>query len=135
MDLAAVMDQVGDQLAAITGLRVYRYPSDSPQVPAAVVTYPAAYMYDETFGRGSDRITLPVIVLVGRVSDRASRNRIGAYVDGSGPKSVKQVVEAGTYTAFDSVRVTGVEFDIVSVAAVEHLAATFSLDIAGTGAA
>ncbi len=35
MNLADVMDQVGDRLETIAGLRVYRYPSDSPAAPAA----------------------------------------------------------------------------------------------------
>lgn len=134
MDLAAVMDEVGDRLDTIDGLRVYRYPADSVAVPAAVVGLPEAYTYDEAYGRGADRITLPVTVLVGAVSDRTSRGRIGAYADGAGASSVKAAVEAGTATSFDSVRVTGVEFDRIRVASVEYLAATFTLDIAGTGA-
>lgn len=133
MDLADVMQAVADRLDTITGLRVYPYPPDLVQPPAAVVTYPEEYVYDATYGRGMDRMTLPVIVMVGRVSDRASRDAIGAYANGSGASSIKAVVEAGTYTAFDTVRVTGAEFDIVSVAGVEHLAATFTLDIAGPG--
>lgn len=135
MDLGAVMDEIGDQLDTITGLRVYRYPSDNPAVPAAIVSYPDTYTYDATYARGMDRIAdLPVIVLVGKVSDRASRDAIAAYVGGSGASSVKAVVEAGEYTAFDVVTVTGVEFDVIGIAAVEYLGATFTLDIAGTGA-
>lgn len=134
MDLGAVMDEIGDQLDTITGLRVYRYPPGSVQVPAAVVTYPETYSYDETMRRGMDRIVLPVVVMVGAVSDRSSRDKIAAYADGAGARSIKTVVEAHTYEACDSVRVQGAEFDIVSMASVEYLAATFTIDIAGTGA-
>ena len=134
MNLADVMDEVGDQLDTIEGLRVFRYPPDLVVAPAAVVTYPAEYLYDATYGRGSDTMDLRVIVLVGKVSDRKSRDLIAAYVNGSGPASVKAVLEAGEYTAFDTVRVEGVEFDVIKVAAVEHLAASFTLDITGTGA-
>jgi hypothetical protein len=134
MNLADVMDQLGDQLDTIAGLRVYRYPPDNVQVPAAVVTYPEDYTYDATYGRGMDRMTVPVIVMVGRVSDRASRGQLGAYCDGTGDSSVKAVVEAGAfYTAFDSVRVQDATFDIVSMAGVEYVAATFALDVAGPG--
>lgn len=133
MNLADVMDQIGDQLDTITGLRVYRYPPDRVQPPAAVVTYPDTYTYDSTYGRGMDRMTVPVIVMVGRVSDRASRDQLGPYLDGAGPRSVKAVVEAGSYTAFDSARVMSVEFDIVQLANVDHVAATLSIDIAGEG--
>lgn len=135
MNLADVMDQLGDRIDTIDGLRVYRYPPDNVQVPAAVVTYPEEYVYDVTFGRGTDRMTVPVIVMVGKVSDRASRDQLAAYVDGSGARSVKAVVEAegDDYTAFDSARVTGAEFDIVSMAGVEYVAATLPVDIAGPG--
>lgn len=137
MNLADCMDAVGDRLDTITGLRVYRYPPDDLAAPAAVVTYPDEYLYDETLGRGMDRITLPVVVFVGKVSDRASRDRIAAYADGAGARSVKGTLEADveSYTAFDSVRVTGAEFDTIQVAGVDYLAVTFSLDIAGEGAA
>lgn len=134
MNLGDVMDEIGDRLDAIGGLRVYRYPPDNVAPPAAVVTYPETYTYDETYGRGMDRFTVPVIVMVGKVSDRASRDQLGVYLDGSGDKSIKAVVESGTYTAFDTARVTGATFDIVSMAGVEYVAATLPIDIAGQGA-
>jgi hypothetical protein len=134
MNLADVMDEIGDKLDTITGLRIYRFPPDSVNPPAAIVTYPETYTYDETFGRGSDRMTLRVIVLVGRVSDRSSRNQLGDYVDGSGSESVKAVIESGTNTDFDTARVTSVEFDMIQVSGVDHVGATFMVDIFGEGA-
>jgi hypothetical protein len=134
MILGDVMQAIADRIDTITGLRVYAYPPDVVQPPAAIVTYPDAYTFDATYGRGMDRITdLPIVVLVGKVSDRASRDTITQYVNGSGATSIKTVVESGTYTAFDTVRVTGVTFDIIAIAAVEYLGATFTLDIAGQG--
>lgn len=134
MNLADVMDQVAAQLDTITDLRCYAYPPDVVYPPAAIVSYPDAYTFDETYGRGMDRLSLPVVLVVGKVSDRAARDELGAYADGSGSQSVKAVVEAGTYTAFDSVRVESVDFDVVTIAATDYMAALFSLDIVGTGA-
>lgn len=135
MDLGAVMQAVADRIDTIADLRVYAYPPDVVQPPAAVVTYPGTYTFDATYGRGMDRIPdLGVVLLVGKVSDRASRDLITKWVKGSGATSVKAVIESGTYAAFDTVRVTQAEFDIISVAGVEHLAATFTVDIAGSGA-
>jgi hypothetical protein len=134
MNLAEVMQQVADQLDTIDGLRVFGYPPDAVDSPAGIVSYPDEIVFDQTYGRGMDRITLPVFVVVARVSDRATREHIGRYVDGSGASSVKAVVEGGTYTAFDSVRVTGAEFDVVSIGGTEYLSARFTLDIAGKGA-
>lgn len=139
MNLADVMDQVGAQLDTIDGLRVSPFPPDQVNPPFAIVTYPEDINFDATYERGADTMTLPVIVGVGKVSDRASRDKLAAYCQGTGATSVKAVleagVEAGAYTAFDSLRVQMAEFDLIKIAAVEYVAATFTLDIIGTGAA
>lgn len=132
MNLANVMNAVGARLATITGLRVHSYPPAKVAPPAAVVSYPDDITYDATYMRGVDRMTLPVVLLVGKLSDRAARDQLGAYVDGSGDRSVKQVLDSGTYVGF-AVRVTTAEFDLVTIGGVDYLAATFSLDIAGAG--
>lgn len=93
MNLADVMDEVAARVDTIDGLRVSAFPPDQVQPPAAVVTYPEEYLFDETYGRGMDRLTLPVIVMVGRVSDRKSRDQLAAYCDGSGARSLKAVLE------------------------------------------
>jgi len=95
--LADVMDELAARIDTIDGLRVHAFPPDNVHPPAAIVTYPDEYMYDKTFGRGMDRLTIPVVVLVGKVSDRKSRDQLGAYVDGSGPRSIKGVLETATY--------------------------------------
>lgn len=134
MNLADVMQQVADRLDLIDGLRVSGFPAPKVVPPAAIVSYPDTYDYDATYGRGMDRVTLPVVVVVGKASDRTARDRLGAYVDGSGPKSVKQVLESGTYAAFHTLRVVSVEFDVVTVGGTDYVAALFDLDIAGSGA-
>lgn len=133
MNLADVMDQVAERLDTVEGLRCYAFPPDSITPPVALVDYPEAYDYDATYGRGMDRITLPVWLVVGRPAAAATRDLLGAYADGSGARSVKAVLEAGTYTAFDAVRVMSVEFDPVTVGNTVYMAAQFSLDIAGPG--
>lgn len=134
MDLVAVMKAVADRLDTIDGLRCHAHPVGSVTPPAAVVAFPLDLNYDQTYGRGMDRMTVPLFLVVGKASDRAAAAALGKYADGSGPRSVKAVLESGTYTAFDMVRVVDAEFDVVSIAAVDYLAATFSLDIAGQGA-
>ncbi|HKX46586.1 MAG TPA: hypothetical protein VJP77_07775 [Planctomycetota bacterium] len=134
VNLADVMDEVAAQLDTITGLRAFAYPPDALVPPAAVVSYPDEVSYDQTYARGMDRITLPVVVLVGKASDRMSRDTIAGYVDGTGAGSIKAVVEAGTYTACDTVRVSRCEFDVVRIAGIDYLAALFELDITGQGA-
>lgn len=135
MNLADCMDQIATQVDTITGLRVYAWPVPSVTPPAAVMTYPGSYEFDSTYGRGMDRLSLLMAVVVGRADQRTARDRLGAYVNGSGAESIKAVVEAGTYTAFHTVRVVGVDFGEVTIAATAYLGATFELDIAGQGSA
>jgi hypothetical protein len=125
------MDQIADRLDTIDGLRVYAYPSGEVSPPAAVVSYPSTYTYDATYGRGSDEMRLPVVVVVGLPTERQSRGLLSVCVDGGGAKSVKAVLD-GEY-ATCTVRVMSVEVDVVPIAGVDHLAAIFDLDIAGRG--
>lgn len=133
MDLAAVMDQVAARLDTIDGLRCFAYPQAKVSPPAAVVAYPEGITFDVTYGRGTDRMSLPVVVVVGRPTDRSTRDLLAVYCAGSGVKSAKAVLESGTYTAFDTLRVESIEFDVVPIAAIDYVAALFTLDIAGQG--
>lgn len=100
MFLADVMDELAARIDTITGLRVHAFPPDNVAVPAAIVTYPDDYNYDQTYGRGSDRLTIPVVVMVGKASDRASRDELSLYANGSGLKSIKAVVEGAGVPTF-----------------------------------
>lgn len=133
MKLAKVMDELGDALDNIGGLRVYRYPPDNIQPPAAVVAYPDSLTFDETYGRGMDSMVVPVVVIVGKVSDRASRNRLSRYCDGAGSESIKATLDGHEYTACDSVTVATAEFDVIDMAGVDYISAVFDVAIAGTG--
>lgn len=133
MNLAEVMQELADQLDTIAGLNAFGYPADTISPPAAMVDYPDGIEFDATYGRGSDTMVVPVYVAVGKASDRAARDTLGAYADGAGAKSVKQVLEAGAYEAFDTCRVSGAEFAVITVGAVDYLAAKFTVDITGPG--
>lgn len=132
MNLADVMDDLGTALETITDLRVFPYWADRITPPAAVVTWPEI-TFDETYGRGSDRLEISVITLTGKVDARSARDLAAQYANGSGSTSVKTAIESYAASAWDSARVQRVEFGVISVAGVEYLAATFSVDIIGDG--
>jgi hypothetical protein len=135
VNLADVMDEVAARLAAVDGLRPFAYPIRDPHPPSAIVAWPEQLDYDSTYVRGMDRITVPLVVVVGAPEERASRDRLADYCNGSGPRSVKAAVEnPGAGAAFDSVVVTGAVFDVYTYPAGPLLTAIFSLDIAGQGA-
>ncbi len=133
MNLEAVMDELGTRLDTITGLRVHNQPPESLTPPAGFVGYPESVEYDQTYGRGTDKITLPVVIVEKLTPARAVRKRLTDYVAGSGAKSVKLILETGTYTTFHVITVQRVEFDAVTIAGVDMLAAVFTCDIQGSG--
>lgn len=135
MNLSEVAEEVASMLRAIDGLRVFPYPPDDITPPAAIVLNPdpGDIVYDETYGRGFDRMTLPLIVLVSLADDRSGMEHVRPYLDGSGPKSVKQALEAGTPTSFDAVAVRTGGVDGVVWGGAQHVAALFDLDITGPG--
>jgi hypothetical protein len=133
MDIETVMQAVADRLDTIVGLRIRPYPAGSVTPPAAIVSFPERIDYDQTYQRGCDRVTLPVVLVVGKAADRAAWKSVTSYAAGSGSKSIKSVLESGVYTAFDVVRVPRVEFDTVTIGATEYFAALFTLDIVGHG--
>lgn len=133
MDLGSVMDELATRLDTIAGLRVYNHPPDAVSVPAAIVTYPGTLQFDKTYQRGMDQLDPSVVALVGKVTTKSARDTMAAYCRGSGTSSFKEVLEAGTYTSCDTVRVVSVDFDMVTMSGIEYLAATFALDITGQG--
>ena len=135
MDIGDVMDQIAAQADTIEGLNCYAYPPDAVVPPAAVMDYPDDYTFDETYGRGMDRMTLPLYVVVGKLAERATRDVAAAFLNGNGVASIKQVIESGTYTAFHTVRVTGVEKEPATIANEDYLAYRFDLDVVGQGTA
>lgn len=134
MDIAAVMDELAAQLKTITGLVVYDFPPGSIVLPAAVVSYPDVVTFDATYRRGMDRAVFPVFIVAGPARhDRVTRDQITAYMSGSGALSVKTVLESGTYTTFDSIRVTQITTDVVDIGGKDYLAAQLDCEIAGQG--
>jgi hypothetical protein len=128
------MDQVALAFGEITGLNAYAWPKAKISPPAVVLTYPESVDYDQTYGRGEDMITdLPVQVIIGRPTDRDTREKAAQYADGDGPASVKTYVEGYAYTACDDVQVVRAEFEVVSIGEIPYLAVTFSCNVTGSG--
>lgn len=134
MNLGEVMADLASALGVIEGLNVFPFWANRVTSPAAVVAWPEPYTFDSTFGRGSDTAVFPVVVLVSKVDDEGSALELGAYANGSGPRSVKAAIESYTATAYDVAVVESVEFAVTAVAGTEYLAATFQVSIVGQGA-
>jgi hypothetical protein len=135
MNLSDVADEISAQLDTIAGLRCFAYQPETINPPTAIVLnpVPGGIEYDQTYGRGMDRITLPLLLVVGAAANRSAQAAVRLYCDGSGASSVKAVLQAGTYASFHTIRVTTGGVDGVTIGGQEYLAAFFDLDITGQG--
>jgi len=134
MRLDEVMDEVASVVKQITGLNVFAYPPGSLVAPAGYVSYPQSVDFDETYQRGEDQFTdLPIVLVVGKPTDKTSRDRIGPWASGDGPQSLKRAMEAHTWTTCDDVTVTQAEFDLETISGVPYLAAMFKATVVGPG--
>lgn len=134
MNLADVMDEAATVLGTITGLRVTAWPPGSVVAPAGIVSYADRIEYDQTYGRGTDRIAgIPFVLVAGKATERSARDTVAGWAAGSGSSSVKAAMEAHTWTSCDDLTVTRCTFDVVTIAGVDYLAAMFEADAIGPG--
>lgn len=118
-------------------IRVKPWEADSIVPPMAVIPLPDIIDYNETYVRGSDKLALEVLMMVGRLSDRASRDQFSVYTDGSGDKSIGQILnssDTNRYASCDSVTVDRCETGSVNVDGIDYLTGTFYVDVVGKGA-
>jgi hypothetical protein len=134
MDVAAVMAAIATAVTAGTGVRTAGYPVSTTTAPSAFVDYPTDIQYDQTYGRGSDAMTVPLAMLIGRRDDERTTAAVSAYAAGGGASSVKAAVESYETAAWDVAVVTSANFDYVTVGAVPYVAAVFEIEITGQGA-
>lgn len=135
LNLSEVAVEIAERLALIDGLNAFHFQPGSISPPSAIVLNPnpGDLEYDRTYGRGLDRVTLPLVVFVGRADVRTSQELVRLYLDGSGAKSIKTALEAGPYASLHTIRVTVGGVDGYSLGGVEHLVALLDLDISGNG--
>lgn len=129
LDLNGLMDALGTALGTISGLRVQDYPASVAAVPAAIVGLPSVLEFDATKGRGVDHVVVPVTLLVGMVSERAARDALSLYLAGSGVKSVKAAIDGTLGGVVQTARVMGATVEVLTLAGVDYLGATFEVDI------
>lgn len=134
MILVDVANDLRDALKTIDGLRVPPWGVEQVSPPAALVGMPDTIQYDATKQRGFDRFPdWQISVLLARHGERVSQKQIAAYMDGSGPFSVKAAIEAWEYESCDTVRVTSAEPSFLVFQEVPYIGVLFHTDITGRG--
>lgn len=116
----------------IPGLRVFDTIPDNIVPPAAVVGQ-LSMTWDLTFGRGADTANLDVMVITGRMSDRAAQDWLDQLLVGTGAKSIKTKIEADQTLggSVSSLRCTNADPLNIVVSGVEMLAYRFSVVLYG----
>lgn len=121
IDVAAVMDDLAG--AAPDGWHGYAYQTDSIVEPAMVVGLPEIEV-GVTFGRGSDHATFPVWFLIGKVMNKAARDRFSAIVAGADDMVAALADVAGQVTV-----VMRITLDTVVVTGIAYLGARFEVEV------
>jgi hypothetical protein len=116
----------------ITGLRAYDTIPENVVPPAAVVGQ-LAIDWDLVMTRGADTANVDVIVVAGRMSDRASQDFLDGLLTASGASSVKTKLEADRTLGGEvsTLRVRSADPIQMSVSGVEMLAYRFSVVLYG----
>ncbi len=120
-DLDDVMSSIKTALDTVTGLRVFDYPPDNAAPPFAFPAEPVVE-YDNTMGRGFDRMTFNVYVGVAMSDGRSGWEAVKDYADYD---SVKSALEAGLGGAS---WVRSCEFGTIGLAGGNYLGAIFAIE-------
>ncbi|MGA1076898.1 MAG: hypothetical protein ACO307_17500 [Ilumatobacteraceae bacterium] len=112
----------------IPGLRVFDTIPDNIVPPAAVVGQ-LSMEWDLVMARGADTANLDVMVITGRMSDRAAQDWLDTLLVGTGSKSIKTKIESDQTLggSVSSVRVVSAEPLNINVSGVEMLAYRFAV--------
>jgi len=135
MDVGAVNLGIATAASEITGLNCYGVKPDSIVEPAF---YPRRtdIHYDESMGRGQDRIAGTWHLLVSRSDDEAGQAVMNSFLKGAGASSLKAAIQADRTLggACVTLRVVKAEAHrMITVGETEYYGAEISIDVYGRG--
>jgi hypothetical protein len=116
----------------ITGLRVYDTVPDG-LIPPALVIGQLSITWDLVMARGADSAEVDLILIAGRMSDRAAQDYLDSFLTASGANSIKTKIEADQTLggSVSSVRVVSATPISLTVAGVEMLAYRYAVALWG----
>lgn len=94
MTPTAVRQGLATALDTITGLRCFDYVPDGIPTPAAIVEPLEITYHEASISSGTNYYRAYILVVVGRMSDRSSQDRIDAYIANTGASSIPAALEA-----------------------------------------
>jgi hypothetical protein len=128
---STVRDKLKDAVN-ITGLRVYDTVPDG-LIPPALVVGQLSLNWDLVMARGADSGEIDLILIAGRMSDRAAQDYLDSFLTATGTNSIKTKVEADQTLggSVSSVRVVTATPLSLTVAGVEMLAYRYAVALWG----
>lgn len=130
-----VHNELANRLEIIPGIRAVKYEDDADeiQLPSGLISLPPQIRYHGTFANGMSEMDCLITILVSLVDARVRLEQIAPYGDDTGPYSVKEILETGTYTAMDVVTIHTGMFTVLTIAETTYKAFIAQGKIAGSG--
>lgn len=131
--LATVMDAIAAEMSTdmVAGTRTYAFPVSNPTPPCAIVGYPTKLDYDLTFHAsgttGKIAATFPVWFVVGKVLDKAARDRLSAVITGA--PGIKESLDGNLASTVDICSVIDCVIETLTISDVDYLAARFDVEV------
>jgi hypothetical protein len=127
LDLKTVMDALATACPTSAGTRKFGYPVGAVEPPAVIVGYPTTCEFDATFGRGSDRAVFPIWYVVGRVMEKASRDKLSAVI--TDMAAISSSIGGVHAPSIQTARVTDCTPESVIIGAETYIAARFDVEV------
>jgi len=121
------MDAIAAAIPDAATERKYAWPQDTVSPPCAVVGYPEDIDFDLTYGRGADTATFPVWFIVGKVVERAARNKLSEVI--AGANGIKDALDGNLGGVVQTLRVTRCRPVTLTIGGISLLAAEFSAEV------
>ena len=129
--LSDIRSGLATRIATISGLRTAATIPDQVNPPIAIVI-PERLTYDDAFNRGLVTYSFLVQVIVGKVSERTSQNKIDGFINPTGATSIKAAIEGDKTlngVVFDT-RVTEVTgYSVVQVGDIAYMSCEFRVTV------
>jgi hypothetical protein len=90
--LSLIRTGIGDALRSITGLRVAEHLPEQINPPLAVIQLDRVDYHQAMVG-GLRRFDFVVILVVGRMGERAAQDHLDRLIDYDGPDSIREMME------------------------------------------
>lgn len=131
MSLVTLRQGIAANLSTISGLRTSWFVPDNPSPPIAIVV-PDRNDFDVSMARGSDTYVFQVMVIGGRINERAAQSTLDTFLDSTGPTSVKAAIESDKTLAgaAHSLRVTDWSgYGPLAIGDAQYLSVTFRVTV------